>query len=102
MNDQEQFALLKNFFSGYFHEDWPCEAESTDAVARLYIASAQSTESLSLATAILKYSDRFETDEALEENLFSELGCYYRPSLEGLSAKAWLERIANLLRGTHV
>jgi hypothetical protein len=99
MNKQTQ-QLLGNFFSAYFHEDWPCEAESPEAVIAGYIRTAEPSDVRSLGKAVRDYSQAFADDKELEEKLFKELGCYYRPSAEGVSVKAWLENVANqLLRG---
>jgi hypothetical protein len=97
MNRQPQHSLLQNFFSAYFHEDWPCEAESPEAVVAGYVRTAKPSHLRSLSKAIQEYSREFASDRELEENLFKDLGCYYRPSTQGLSAKAWLENVANQL-----
>jgi hypothetical protein len=97
MNKQTQQTILSDFFSAYFHEDWPCEAESPAAVLAGYIQTATPSAVRSLGQAIRHYSQSFASDKELEEKLFTELGCYYRPSVEGLSAKAWLESVANQL-----
>jgi hypothetical protein len=101
MNTQAQQSLLRNFFSCYFHEDWPCEAESPEAVVAGYLRTATARDVRSLGQAIREYSRRFAFEKDLEERLFTDLGCYYRPSAQGISAKAWLEDIADrLLRET--
>jgi len=97
MSKQKQQSLLKSFFSGYFHEDWPCEAETPDAVIAGYLKTARPGDVRSLVDAIQAYSREFATDVELEERLFTELGCYYRPSSQGISARVWFEKIADLL-----
>lgn len=53
-----------------------------------------------LTSVAFGYSQAFASEKEPEEKLFKELGCYFRPSIQGLSAKAWLENVANqLLRG---
>ena len=97
MKKQTEQLLLGNFFSAYFHEDWPCEAETPEVVVAGYVRTATPSDVRSLAEAIRNYSAEFANDMELEEKLFKDLGCYYRPSAEGLSAKAWLESVANQL-----
>jgi hypothetical protein len=96
MNKQAE-QLLSNFFSAYFHEDWPCEAESPEAVISGYVQTAPLGDVEVLAEAIRQYSGEFSNEKELEEKLFTDLGCYYRPSTLGLSAKAWLGRVADQL-----
>src|SRR5882757_8424476 len=95
-NDQ---ILLTNFFGAYFHEDFLCDAGSPSDVVALDVKEPRVTlEHLrKLNNAILDYSRRCNTDAELEEKLFSELGCYYRPSVEGLTARTWLQSIASKL-----
>ena len=97
MNKETQQSLLSNFFSAYFHEDWPCDAESPEAVITEYVETATTSELRTLSQAIREYARGYNSDRELEEKLFSELGCYYRPSEQGISAKTWLETIANQL-----
>ena len=101
MNKEAQQLLLRNFFSAYFHEDWPCEADSPESVFTGYAQSSSPHERRMLAEAILEYSRAFADDKELEESLCRDLGCYYLPSADGLSAKGWLEHAANgLLRAS--
>ncbi len=88
---------MHNFFSAYFHQDFLYDAGTTDAVVAEYARSATARDVRSVAEAILDYSKRFYSDQELEQALFKELGCYYRPSATGLSARAWLEGVANQL-----
>jgi len=97
MTKQTPQSLLRSFFSGYFHEDWPCEAESPQAVVAGYLRTATPSDVRSLSQAIREYSNEFASDKELEGKLFTDMGCYYRPSEQGISAKAWLENVANQL-----
>ena len=97
MNKESQQLILSSFFSAYFHEDWPCEAESPEAVIDGYVRTATPNDVRSLGHAIQDYSQAFASNTELEEKLFTDLGCYYRPSAQGLSPKAWLENVANQL-----
>jgi len=92
--------LLVNFFSAYFHEDWPCEAKTPEEVVTAYAKGTVSDEKIGiLCKAILEFSRRFDDEKELEEKLFSELGCYYTPSADGLSPKEWLKRVVSQLVG---
>jgi hypothetical protein len=97
MINDAQHTRLEDFFSGYFHEDWPCEAESPEAVVTKYALTARPDDAHAVGEAILGYESGFANDRELEDKLFTDLGCYYRPSAEGLSARLWLQRVANQL-----
>ena len=97
MNKESQQLILSSFFSAYFHEDWHCEVESAEAVIDEYVKTATPGDVLSLSQAMQDYSQAFTSDSELEKKLFADLGCYYCPSAQGLSAKSWLENTANQL-----
>ena len=101
MRAESERELLENFFSAYFNEDWHCDAESTEQVVAEYVSVASADEAKALAEAILNYSKRFTSDHEIETGLCQELGCYYLPSGDRLSAKDWLKNVASqLLRDT--
>lgn len=90
---------LRQFFSGYFHEDWPLEAASSDQVLAAYLRQRHSPDDLiRLAASIDSYTRATADDEELEQLLLADLGCYYVPAADGLSARAWLGRVATQLR----
>lgn len=86
---------LKNFFAGYFHEDWPEEAEDAAGVLELYMSqNVDEAAHHRLAKGIQAFIACHTDDAELERALFSELGCYYMPSTEHQSTREWLEQIA--------
>jgi CdiI immunity protein len=96
---EEYIETLRDFFSDCFNEDWRLEADNPDELIANYVKEVSSKETfVGLGNLILDYSKRFDTDPELEENLFSELYCYYQPSLDGISAKSWLAKIAGELK----
>jgi hypothetical protein len=97
MSTESGQEVLKNFFSAYFNQDWHCDAESTEQVVAEYASLASAPQAKALAEAILNYSTRFASDQELENGLYRELGCYYLPSGDGLSAKDWLKNVASQL-----
>jgi hypothetical protein len=97
MNTQNEREALRQFFGGYFHQDWHCDCRTPDEVLDRYSKAASDVEACSLGKAILEYGRSFDTDEELERKLFSDFGCYFMPSGLGMSAIAWLEQIANRL-----
>jgi hypothetical protein len=98
MNSQDyDHAALANFFSSYFHEDWPCEAETPTQVVQAYLGTASPSDAARLRAAIIGFLARERDNAALEKKLMPELGCYYLPSADGLSARDWLLSVADLL-----
>jgi len=96
MTTSSDFAEIKNFFASYFHEDWLVEANDTAQVVSRYLAEVWNAEERrGLSNQITRFIDIYANDVALEEALFSELGCYYQPSADGISARVWLQDIAS-------
>jgi len=92
------FEDLKNFFSSYFHEDWPEEAQDPAQIISLYLAEGWNAEDLlNLAGEIRRFADSHPDDKELEHALFSELGSYYSPSADKISARTWLLDVASTL-----
>lgn len=92
--------LLKQFFGVYFHEDWNVEAKDPKEIVAMYVADITEDHRRTVGRAILEYTDHVADDAELEEKLFSELGCYYAPGADGLTARDWLKMVAaQLLEG---
>ena len=90
---------LRQFFAGYFHEDWPVDAATPDNVISSFISEAHPPgELVRLADFIDAFARGASDDHALEQAIFTELGCYYVPSADGLSAKDWLRHVSSRLR----
>lgn len=95
----EKFEALKQFLSGYFHEDWALEAVTPDDVVMQYLATHPTNIRIQcLAAQINQYVDSKHDDATIEHGLFEELGCYYLPSADGMSPRVWLLHVADLLR----
>ncbi|WP_187143371.1 contact-dependent growth inhibition system immunity protein [Terriglobus albidus] len=97
MSELDEFRLLRKFFGAYFHEDWLCEADTTEAVVDDFARWKTPEELRTVSNAIRMYSTRYSDGKELERRLFTELRCYYLPSADGLTAKAWLESVADRL-----
>lgn len=97
--NNDDIRMLKDFFAGYFHEDWPAEAGSPSDVITIFLSAGRSAEELhTLSSAIRAYAEQHKDDGDLERALFEELGCYYQPSAEGVSPHAWLGSVAAMMR----
>ena len=89
-------SLIKEFFSGNFHEDWKCEAETPLEIIADYMRYSSADEMELLRREILDYMNGM-SDSELEERLLSDLGCYYWPPGDGVGVRSWLSDIAKLL-----
>jgi len=97
---QREWSLLRTFFAGQLGEKWRDKAANPEDILGIYKAKATSEELRTLSTAILAYLGRFENEDKLKEKLYSELGCWYKPSSEGRSTRTWLQNVASsLLKG---
>jgi hypothetical protein len=96
-----ELELLKQFFGGYFHEDWRLETQAPDEALTEYIAHSNPTERLALSKAIQEYLDRYPNEDDLAEKLLHELGCYYDPAPSGMPVKEWLQGITVHLLNTN-
>lgn len=98
MTASDGFEEAKNFFSSYFHEDWPEEARDPAEVIALFLGQGWSSEYLRrLASEIQQFAASHENDAELEQALFAELGSYYLPSADNISARTWLQGVASTL-----
>ena len=89
-------GLLDQFFGGYFHQDWPEDDSSWQAVVRRYRAQEMGPEAGRVADEIVQLIDRYPDDDSLAAKL-NQLGCYYWPGAKDLY-RAWLFDVAEALR----
>ena len=92
--------VLRNFFGGYFHEDWRHEEDSPEKVIAAYKARAPAKELKHLQESIVAYVQAHPDDAELDRCLFSDLGCYYTPRADNMSARDWLLTVAAHLART--
>lgn len=99
MTDVDDFEAVKGFFSAYFHEDWCLDADDSTQVVAAYLRERPDRVALgSIARGIQLLVERHVPDEELEKVLFREFGCYYLPSADGRSARAWLQQVGEEIR----
>ena len=100
MTARDKIDKAKNFLSAYFHEDWGEEAQDPARVVSNYLDEGwRAAELLDIAEQIERYVARFADDKALDKSLFEDMGCYYSPSADGKTARAWLLELISSLRG---
>ncbi|WP_293334311.1 contact-dependent growth inhibition system immunity protein [Microcoleus sp. CAWBG58] len=89
----DQFPNLTQFFSSYFHQDWPLEADTPSQAVNNYLNSEppESIEAASQELAQLLEMPISELD--LETFVLDELGCYYDPQSQNRTVREWLESV---------
>jgi hypothetical protein len=98
MTQTANFDELRNFCSSYFHEDWALDAETpSDVVSQFLADSPSATELRTIADQIRQFIDMHGDDARLETEVFEALGCYYQPSSDNVSARAWLVGIRSTM-----
>jgi hypothetical protein len=83
-------GLLDQFLGGYFHQDWPDDAPSWQAVVERY--RGENTDAGRVAQEIVQLIQCHPGDDSLVAEL-NRLGCYYWPEAPG-SYRAWLSEVA--------
>lgn len=100
MSSASDRERMREFFSGYFHEDWELEADVPIGIIDLYIQQhADDEQPLRLAVDLDALTTSDLSDDSLSAMLFEEFGCYYDPASDGLSARTWLRQVSRRLKG---
>ena len=93
----DQFPHLTQFFSSYFHQDWPLEADTPSDVVNNYLSS-EPPESIEATSQELRRLLEMPISEPdLETFILHELGCYYDPKSENQTVREWLESVQQSL-----
>jgi L-rhamnose isomerase len=89
---------LSQFFGCYFNQDFVLDAPTPDGIIDIWKDAATPSERSRLADLIDEFIARPMSEEALEKSLFKDLGCYYNPSADRLTARQWLRHVSNRVR----
>jgi len=97
---KNQFPHLTEFFSSYFHQDWPLEASSASDVVENY-RNSESPESIeSVLAELTQLLEMPIAKPDLETFILEELGCYYDPSSENQTVREWLHWVQESLQNS--
>jgi hypothetical protein len=87
---------LRQLLTSYYHEDWTMDRRNYAEVVREFVES-EPRELVSAATSELRVLlAKPVAEQALEDGL-GEVGCYFYAPGAGLTARAWLTDVAELL-----
>jgi len=93
----DQFPHLTQFFSSYFHQDWPLEADTPNDVVNNYRSSEPPASVESASQELSKLLEMPIAPADLEAFILDELGCYYDPQSENQTVREWLESVQKSL-----
>jgi len=93
----DQFPNLTQFFSSYFHQDWPLEAETASDVVNNYLSSEPPESIEATSEELSKLLEMPISEPDLETFILDELGCYYDPKSENQTVREWLESVQQSL-----
>jgi hypothetical protein len=88
MSNRKQ--TLRDFFGGYFHQDWDIEgAESWVDVLDQFVRENSPAHVREVGEALRGWVES-STEEEISRQLAGELGCNYDPRPDGLAARDWV------------
>lgn len=95
MNERDE--RLRQFFGGYFHQDWDIEgAEAWQDVVRQFVTENPRSAVLAVRDALRAWLMETAT-AAVSPGLPAAFACDYDPRLDGLTDREWVEQVAVLL-----
>lgn len=90
-------SKLGQFFGGYLHEDWPVEYPGAWAAVQAYVSEttleSRAAAKEELSTLLYNSDSEEQLRAAVERVLLS----YYPPG-DGMTYRAWLEKVERYLR----
>jgi len=95
-----QSELLRQFFGGYFCQDWSLEAPNWRSVIGLLASETSPDDVASVAMAIEELLQSTPSETELDHLLLEGFGCYFnpRPDLGGPSFRQWHSEVRAELR----
>lgn len=94
ISKKEHKKVLFQFFAAYFHEDWSIEADTPDQILAKFVRQNDEFQRDNLSRYISAFVHDHPDDRELGEALYKDLGCYYDPNSDGISARSWLLAVA--------
>lgn len=98
MTDRKLNNLVQ-FFGAYFHQDWPLDDPTPEAVIERFLKKTPAEEVQKVVGELDELLALSLTEDELRRMLFEELLCYYLPT--ETSVRNWLARLRASLVGGH-
>jgi len=96
VSSEGRYLGLAQLFAAYFHQDWGLDDADADAVVRRFIRCEPSGTVRRAREDVSHVLTNTDSDAELE-TLANQLGCTYLPAVDGLTMRAWLTRVGELL-----
>lgn len=93
---EERYPALAQLLGAYFHQDWDLDDPNADAVVRRFLRS-ESAETVRRAREDVAHMLSSTRTDAQLEAMTAQLGSIYLPTADGLTTRAWLTRIGEML-----
>ncbi len=96
--NRKDFPALEQFLGGYFHQDFLLDYGTPDNAIVAFVRE----ESRESVRAVCDELDRLllllQQGGEHGDKFLQELGCYYNPAADGLTARGWLEQVRKKLQ----
>jgi hypothetical protein len=94
------YPHLGLLFGAYMHQEWGCEGKDWADLVNNFARSETAADLPAIAAEIDRLLIDYSDDNALHDQLYRVLGCYYdpRPDLGGPTVRTWLAQVAAFLR----
>lgn len=96
MRPDQEYPHLAQFLGAYLHQDWPEESGSWEAATDLFVSGESADQVRRALRDLRELLDRM-ADEAALERALDAFGCDYDPTADGVTRRAWLERVGSRL-----
>ncbi|MBM9488445.1 hypothetical protein JBE38_21165 [Pseudomonas sp. ICBG1301] len=84
---------LQQFFGAYFNQDWVEEYPSANEVIDAFLLDSPIDVIITVKQEILELIESYKNELDFQENLLSELSCYYYYPNQWGSGPLWLSHI---------
>lgn len=90
-------TAARQLLAAYFHQDWPDEFADPGAAVAAMIDHEPAADRHAAAAELRALLREQPDDATLRSALLHDLGCFYEPAADGLTARQWLAAVADRL-----
>ncbi len=92
-----EFPALYQLFGGYFHQDWKLEYSDWPEAVSAFRDEAPPHLREDAVAEIARILAAGLDEQALDRVLYPGLECNFLPGARGLTSRAWLEAVADII-----
>ncbi|WP_242175072.1 MULTISPECIES: contact-dependent growth inhibition system immunity protein [unclassified Pseudomonas] len=93
----KDFPELQQFLAGYFNQDWVDEHKNANEVIASFISEASEETIAKVKQELNTLILIDQTEQELQDFLFSNIGCYYYYPNEWRDGTSWLKHVYSVL-----